>query len=50
MDGTPKLNMKKAAIKFCNSVLKDKSENYIAIVPYGTNVYETYVTKFSKKH
>ena len=34
MDGTPKLNMKKAAIKFCNSVLKDKSENYIAIVPY----------------
>ena len=48
MDGTPKLNMKKAAIKFCNSVLKDKSENYIAIVPYGTNVYETYVTKFTK--
>ena len=48
MDGTPKLNMKKAAIKFCNSVLKDKSEYYIAIVPYGTNVYETYVTKFTK--
>jgi len=47
MDGTPKLNMKKAAIKFCNSVLKDKSENYIAIVPYGNNVYPTYGTTFT---
>jgi len=47
MDGTPKLNMKKAAIKFCNSVLKDKSENYIAIVPYGYDVYPTYGTTFT---
>jgi len=47
MVSTPKLNMKKAAIKFCDSVLKDKSKNYIAIVPYGYDVYPTYGTTFT---
>ncbi len=46
MGGTPMKHMKIAAKKFCDAVLKDKAENYIALVPYDH--YVRNVTEFSK--
>lgn len=38
MKGTPLVNLKKAAIKFCTSVLEADGTNRVAIVAYDTNV------------
>ncbi|MDO4711427.1 MAG: VWA domain-containing protein, partial [Peptostreptococcaceae bacterium] len=50
MRGTPMDAMKKASKKFIQAVLKDKSENHIALVPYGSGVSTiTYFTKDKKE-
>ena len=46
MRGTPMKHMKIAAKKFCDAVLKDKAENYIALIPYDDEVND--ITSFTK--
>jgi|GEM_PF-553345 len=47
MEGKAIESVKIATKKFCDAVLKDKAQNYVAIVPYNTNVPEELVVTFT---
>lgn len=47
MEGKAIESVKIATKKFCDAVLKDKAQNYVAIVPYNTNVPEELVVNFT---
>lgn len=46
MGGNPMTSLKKAAVNFCDSVLKADGENYIAVVTYGSA--STVLSDFTK--